>query len=98
MKKLIMGLTAATALALASPAAASPAPDMPAVPAVTYLAAPATAPLPAPPVQELEVEIGDNDDGAWYTSPLWLAIGAVALIAIIALVVSGRRGGTTVVK
>lgn len=94
-----MGITAAATLALTVPAAASPAPDMTAAaPAVTYVMAPASASLPVAPVQELEVEIGDNDEGAWYTSPLWLAIGAVALIAIIALVVSGRRGGTTVVK
>lgn len=35
----------------------------------------------------------------WYTSPAWIAIGVVALIAIIALIVAATRGGgTTVIK
>ena len=36
---------------------------------------------------------------AWYTQPVWIAIGIVALVLIIALIaMAGRRNGTTVVK
>lgn len=49
------------------------------------------------PTGQLEVDI-DNGGGAWWTNPLWIGIGIVALIAIIAVIVAASRGGTTVVK
>jgi hypothetical protein len=53
-----------------------------------------------PPSGQLEVDIDtDRDAAAWYTSPVWIAIGVVALILIIALIVTATRGGgTTVIK
>lgn len=49
-----------------------------------------------PPVQ---VEISTSEShSVWYTNPLWLVIGGVILILIIALIVSANRGGTTVIK
>jgi hypothetical protein len=51
------------------------------------------------PSGELEVEIGtDAGGGAWWTNPVWIGIGVVALIALIAIIVAASRGGTTVVK
>ena len=82
--------------------------------AMGLLAAPimAAAPLPAttaidtqqsqpvqPPTGSIDVDINADDSGAWYTSPVWIAIGVVALVLIIALIVmAGRGGGTTVVR
>ena len=53
-----------------------------------------------PPSARLDVNINDNDGGVWYTNPVWLALGAIALIVLVLLVVSASRGGggTTVVK
>jgi len=35
----------------------------------------------------------------WYTHPVWIAIGVIALVLIIALIaMAGRRNTTTVVK
>ncbi len=35
----------------------------------------------------------------WYTQPVWIAIGIIALVLIIALIaMAGRRNTTTVVK
>jgi hypothetical protein len=52
---------------------------------------------PLPPTQ-IDVDITDTD-GAWYTNPVWLALGAIALIVLVLLIVSASRGGgTTVVK
>ena len=81
---------------------------------VGLLAAPilAAAPLPAttafdtqqsqpvqPPSGSIDVNIDTDEGGAWYTSPIWIAIGVVALVLIIALIVmAGRGGGTTVVR
>lgn len=51
------------------------------------------------PSGQLQVDIDTDGDGAWWTSPLWIGIGVVALIAVIALIVAAARGGgTTVVK
>ena len=51
------------------------------------------------PSAQLQVDIDTDGGGAWWTSPLWIGIGIVALIAVIALIVAAARGGgTTVVK
>ena len=52
---------------------------------------------PSPPAR-VDVDINDSD-GVWYTNPVWLALGAIALIVLVLLIVSASRtGGTTVVK
>ena len=51
-----------------------------------------------PPSGSIDVNI-DTDDGAWYTSPVWIAIGVIGVILIIALIaMAGRGGGTTIVR
>ena len=59
----------------------------------------ATAPVFAL-VQDAKIEIKTTDShGAWYTQPVWIAIGIIALVLIIALIaMAGRRDSTTVVK
>jgi len=49
------------------------------------------------PTGQLEVDI-DTDGGAWWANPLWIGIGVVALIALIAIIIAASRGGTTIVK
>lgn len=50
------------------------------------------------PPTDIDVDIG-QEGGAWYTSPMWIAIGAIALVVIILLIVmAGRGGGTTIVR
>lgn len=50
------------------------------------------------PTGELNVDI-DTDDGAWYANPVWIAIGVIALVVLIAIVaMAARGGGTTVIK
>lgn len=52
-------------------------------------------------IQDAKVDISVNDDrgGAWYTNPVWIAIGIIALVLIIALIaMAGRGRDTTVVK
>ena len=52
---------------------------------------------PSPPAR-IDVDINSND-GVWYTNPVWLALGAIALIVLVLLIVSASRtGGTTIVK
>jgi hypothetical protein len=55
------------------------------------------------PGAKLDVDINVNEGGEgrgqWYTNPMWIAIGGLALIVFVALIVmAGRGGGTTVVK
>jgi hypothetical protein len=51
---------------------------------------------------QVKVEISSSESKTvWYTQPVWLAIGGLALLVIILLVVMAARGGrsnTTVVK
>lgn len=50
---------------------------------------------------QYEVDINVNGGGAaWWTNPLWIGIGVVALILVIALVALAARGGggTTIVR
>jgi hypothetical protein len=51
------------------------------------------------PAGRLEVDIDTDQGGAWYTSPLWIAIGVIALVLLIVLIVMATRGGgTTIVR
>jgi lysylphosphatidylglycerol synthetase-like protein (DUF2156 family) len=51
-------------------------------------------------VQDAKIEIKTTEShGAWYTQPVWIAIGIIALVLVIALIaMAGRRNNTTVVK
>jgi hypothetical protein len=52
-----------------------------------------------PPAGRLEVDIDTDRGGAWYTSPMWIAIGVIALVLLIVLIVMATRGGgTTIVR
>jgi amino acid transporter len=56
---------------------------------------------PAQPGGKLDVDINVNhhSGGRWYANPVWIAIGALALIVLIVLIVmAGRGGGTTVIR
>lgn len=100
-------LTLATAVLFASATASSAAPSSSAGVTVSAMTiAPTSFTLavtqdPQPPKTEVKVDIGDNDT-VWYTDPLWLALGAIALLVVIVLAVmaarGGDRGGTTVVR
>ena len=97
--------TIAAALTIASASAARNAPAAPA-PAAAVLST-VTAPSFSPAMYaavlvqdaKVEIDVNDNQGGAWYTQPVWIAIGIVALVLIILLIVAaGRRDSTTVVK
>ena len=51
-------------------------------------------------VQDAKIEIKTTDShGAWYTQPVWIAIGIIALVLVLVLIaMAGRRNNTTVVK
>jgi hypothetical protein len=70
-------------------------------PAVVALQQPSGGAAPAQPSGKIDVDINVNRGGGgrWYANPMWIAIGALAVIVLIALIVmAGRGGGTTVVK
>jgi hypothetical protein len=51
------------------------------------------------PSGRLEVDIDTDEGGAWYTSPMWIAIGVIALVLLIVLIVMATRGGgTTIIR
>ena len=101
----IMAVAAALILAGAQAAPATPhtsAGVVPTLTVVTYAAAThaVTAAASATQDAKIDVNITSNEGkGAWYTQPIWIAIGVIALVVIVLLaVVAGRRDSTTVVK
>jgi hypothetical protein len=70
-----------------------------AVSALAVIMAVKTAPLFAA-LQDAKIEVKTTEShGTWYTQPVWIAIGIIALVLIIALIsMAGRRDNTTVVK
>jgi len=99
----MMTTAAALVLATATVAPATPNPSAGVVPTVTAVSiTPATHVVAAALTQDAKLEIDvktDDSRGAWYTQPMWIAIGVIALVVIILLaVVAGRRDSTTVVK
>ncbi len=53
------------------------------------------------PVQgKVDVNINAHSGGgAWWTSPIWIAIGVIALVLLIVIISMATRGsGTTVIK
>jgi len=66
------------------------------------LAVPALALAQGQPAQgKIDVDINTHSGGggAWWASPVWLAIGAIALVLLILIIVMAARGsGTTVIK
>jgi hypothetical protein len=69
--------------------------------AIVAIQQPSGGAAPAQPSGKVDVDINVNRGGGgrWYANPMWIAIGALAVIVLIALIVmAGRGGGTTVVK
>ncbi len=53
------------------------------------------------PEKKIDVTIGEHGGGAWYRSPVWIAIGVLALIVLVLLIVMMTRsggGGTTIIR
>ena len=90
---LTLGLLLGVLIAPAGFAAAAPA---------TAVVASVDAYQDQQPSAKIDVDINrGGGGGAWYTSPVWLAIGGLALVVLVLLVVSATRGGgggTTVVR
>ncbi len=58
----------------------------------------ATTALQAPSGIKVDMKTTESHS-EWYTHPVWIAIGVIALVLIIALIaMAGRRNTTTVVK
>ena len=48
---------------------------------------------------DVDINVNHQSGGRWYANPVWIAIGALALIVLIVLIVmAARGGGTTVIR
>jgi len=58
------------------------------------------ATLSAAQPPQIDVDVDTDEGGAWYTSPVWLAIGAIALVLVVVLIAMAVRGGggTTIIR
>lgn len=96
-------IAAGAAVVLASaPASRAQATTVPLAAVATVRAAalaPTTLVVTATQDAKVDISVNENKGGAWYTNPVWIAIGIIALVLIIALIaMAGRGRDTTVVK
>ena len=88
--KFTMILGSAAALVLASATATSAAPNGSASvsPAVVAVSAPLSLmAVQEPPKAEIKVDIDSSPNTVWYMDPVWIAVGAIALLIVIVLAV-----------
>src|SRR5262245_60068197 len=98
MRGILIALAAAFALAMVAPAHANARTSS----GAPHLAAPSTTvyALQQTPDKQIDVNINTHRGGGrWYTNPMWIAIGAIAVVVLLLLVIlAARGGGTTIVK
>jgi len=98
MRGVLLSLVCAAGLLAATPVTSSAS----AAPGPTAMSAPTSGSVFAlqQPDKTIEVNIGERGGGRWYRSPAWIAIGAIAGVIVLLLIVLVARGGsgTTIVK
>ena len=97
MRGILLSLICAAGILAAAPAAVSASaavhPSISATPAPIYAL--------QVPDKKIDINVSTGSSGGrWYRSPVWIAIGAIALVVVLLLVVVAARsgGGTTIVK
>lgn len=54
---------------------------------------------PVTPKAEIDIHVNRSGGGAWWRSPVWIAIGVIALVLLVVIIaLIARGGGTTVIK
>ena len=97
MRGVLLSLAFAFALAAATPAR-STATAASARPLVSGSTAVYALQIPD---KKVEITVGERSGGgAWYRSPVWIAIGVIAIVVVLLLIVLVARGGggTTIVR
>jgi len=97
MRGVLLSLAFAFALAAATSARSSTT-GMSAGPSVSGSTAVYALQIPD---KKIEVTVGERaGGGAWYRSPVWIAIGVIAVVVVLLLIVLVARGGggTTIVR
>ena len=71
-----------------------------ALPAVAVAAADSGYALQQPTGQlDVDIDVNDGGGSAWWTNPVWIAIGIIGvLVLVLIIVMAARGGGTTIVK
>jgi hypothetical protein len=97
MRGVLLSLVCAAGLLAMTPAKSTAA-FAPATATMSAAAAPVYA-LQVPD-KTIDININSNSGGRWYRSPVWIAIGAIAVVLVLLLIVLIARGGggTTIVK
>ena len=100
MRAVLFGIALALGLAIAIPAPASALDASSTAIAADFSSSVAAADF-QPEGKDLKVDINVNRGGGgrWYENPVWMAIGGLAVLVLLVLMVMAvRGGGTTIVK
>lgn len=86
-------------LGIAIGVSALPAPGLTTITGHSYVVAAQQQPS-TPGKVDIEIDINRNrGGGAWWTNPMWIAIGVIGLVLLVVIVAMiARGGGTTVIK
>ena len=99
MRSVLVSVAFASMIAMMTPAKSASA-AIHTVPAISASAGPVVA-LQIPD-KTIQITVGDRSAVRWYRNPVWIAIGAIAVVVILLLIVmavrGGGGGGTTIVK
>jgi len=101
MRSVLVALALAFVAATAAPARA----ELSLLPAAIPTIAATTYALQQPAPNDLKVDINVNHGGGyrWYRNPVWIAIGILAGVVLLVLIIlavrgSGTGGGTTIIR
>jgi hypothetical protein len=110
MRIATLAMTLALALGVAATASAAPAADITRAADQSVAVQPQDVPVAQiaqaqeSPGIDVNVDVSRGSGGAWYTSPIWIAIfvlGGLLLLVLVAMAARGGGGapqGTTIVK
>jgi hypothetical protein len=96
MRSMLLSLAFASAVLFAAPARSQAS----VAPSGSSISAPVSVYALQVPDKTIEINVGQRGGGRWYRSPVWIAIGSIAVVVVLLLIVLIARGGggTTIVK
>jgi hypothetical protein len=94
MRSVFVALAVTIGMGLAAPASSGATAEQATLLAQTGQADPQANPQPPARDDDVGVDVNPtNADAAWYRDPMWIVVGALAIVVLLVLIVAATRGG-----